>query len=112
MPDWQLAAKKEVSPAQLRQDYVHAHGIGLQALGLLGRALIQEEPHEWHVKLIALKSFDWRKSNPEMVKRAMQHGKLSKTSIAIQLTCNALKHALSLPLTPEEQELEAQMVVS
>ncbi|MGG7873702.1 DNA sulfur modification protein DndB [Klebsiella aerogenes] len=112
MPDWQLAAKKEVSPAQLRQDYVHAHGIGLQALGLLGRALIQEEPHEWNVKLIALKSFDWRKSNPEMVKRAMQHGKLSKTSIAIQLTCNALKHALSLPLTPEEQELEAQMVVS
>jgi len=47
-----------------------------------------------------------------MVKRAMQHGKLSKTGIAIQLTCNALKHALSLPLTPEEQELEAQMVVS
>lgn len=112
MPDWQLAAKKEVSPAQLRQDYVHAHGIGLQALGLLGRSLLAENPDSWQQKIADLKTFDWRKSNPELIKRAMQHGKLSKTSTAIQLTCNALKHALSLPLTPEEQELEAQMVVS
>ncbi|MBU5643396.1 DNA sulfur modification protein DndB, partial [Citrobacter sp. S46_ASV_140] len=112
MPDWQLAARKEVSPAQLRQDYVHAHGIGLQALGLLGRSLIIQEPEQWQQKILKLKSFDWRKSNPEMVKRAMQHGKLSKTGTAIQLTCNALKLALSIPLTPEEQELEAQMVVS
>jgi len=99
-----------VSPAQLRQDYVHAHGIGLQALGLLGRALLTEEPEQWQEKIKELKNFDWRKSNPEMVKRAMQHGKLSKTGTSIQLTCNALKQALSLPLTPEEQELEAQMV--
>ncbi|MDI5449472.1 DNA sulfur modification protein DndB, partial [Salmonella enterica subsp. enterica serovar Cerro] len=34
------------------------------------------------------------------------------TNTAIQLTCNALKTALSIPLTPEEQELEAQMVAS
>jgi DNA sulfur modification protein DndB len=112
MPDWQLAARKEVSPAQLRQDYVHAHGIGLQALGLLGRTLVTESPENWQQKIIDLKTFDWRKSNPELVKRAMQHGKLSKTSTAIQLTCNALKIYLSIPLTPEEQELEAQMVVS
>ncbi|AVJ16083.1 DNA sulfur modification protein DndB [Serratia sp. MYb239] len=111
MPDWQLAARKEVSPAQLRQDYVHAHGIGLQALGLLGRSLLTTYPEQWQQKIIELKTFDWRKSNPDLIKRAMQHGKLSKTSIAIQLTYNALKNALSLPLTLEEQELEAQMVV-
>ncbi|URQ61322.1 DNA sulfur modification protein DndB [Pantoea alhagi] len=110
MPDWQLAAKKEVSPAQLRQEYVHSHGIGLQALGLLGCHLLSEYPEEWQQKLDGLKTFDWRKSNPELAKRAMQHGKLSKTSMAIQLTCNALKISLSIPLTPEEQELEAQMV--
>lgn len=112
MPDWQLAAKKEVSPAQLRQDYVHAHGIGLQALGLLGRSLLTEYPDCWQQKMNELKKFDWRKSNPELVKRAMQHGKLSKSSTSILLTCNALKIALSLPLSNEEQELEAQMVTS
>lgn len=109
MPDWQLAAKKEVSPAQLRKEYVHAHGIGLQALGLLGRSLLAQHPEKWQQKLSVLKSFDWRKSAPEMSQRAMQHGKLSKTSTAIHLTCNALKHAMSLPLSPEEEELEAQV---
>ena len=112
MPDWQLAAKKEVSPVQLRQDYIHAHGIGLQALGQLGYALLTEYPENWLEKIAALKTFNWRRNNPDLIKRAMQHGKLSKTSTAIQLTCNALKITLSLPLTPEEQELEAQMVIS
>ncbi|MDM8752262.1 DNA sulfur modification protein DndB [Morganella morganii] len=110
MPDWQLAAKKEVSPAHLRQEYVHAHGIGLQALGLLGNTLLRDYPDEWQEKLLGLKTFNWKKSNPELIKRAMLHGKLSKSNTAIQLTCNALKSALLLPLTIEEQEIESQLV--
>jgi DNA sulfur modification protein DndB len=112
MPDWQMAARKEVSPAQLRQDYLHAHGIGLHALGMLGRCLITESPDTWQQKLADLKQVDWRKTNPEWLKRAMLHGKLSKSTTAIQLTCNVLKTALSLPLTPEEKQLEAQVVQS
>ncbi len=63
-------------------------------------------------KIATLREFDWRKSSPDLTKRAMQHGKLSKTTASIQLTCNALKIALSLPLSKEEQELEAQMAIS
>ncbi|KMJ46473.1 DNA sulfur modification protein DndB [Xenorhabdus khoisanae] len=111
MPDWKMASNKEVSPAQLRQEYVHAHGIGLHALGLLGRSLLAEYPEQWQEKLAKLKVFDWRKSNPELIKRAMSHGKLSKTTMAIQLTSNALKIALDISLTAEEQQLEAQTVV-
>ncbi|AWH90020.1 DNA sulfur modification protein DndB [Limnobaculum parvum] len=112
MPDWQMAVKKEVSPAHLRQEYLHAHGIGLHALGLLGRSLFAEYPEHWQQQLNLLKEINWRKTNPEWVKRAMLHGKLSKSTTAIQLTCNALKQALMLPLSVEEQQLEAQMVVS
>jgi len=89
---------------------VHAHGIALQALGQLGHCLLANYPEHWPEKIAALKTFNWRRNNPDLIKRAMQHGKLSKTSSAIQLTCNALKTALSIPLTPEEQELETQMV--
>lgn len=110
MPDWQLAARKEVSPAQLRLEYIHAHGIGLHALGQLGRALISQRPTDWQTGLNALNELDWRKTNPIWIKRTMLHGKLSKSSTAIQLTSNALKHALNLQLTAEEQELEEQMV--
>ncbi|WP_421506483.1 DNA sulfur modification protein DndB [Erwinia rhapontici] len=110
MPDWQMAARKEVSPAQLRQDYLHAHGIGLHALGMMGHSLITECPDTWQQQIAHLKHVDWRKTNPEWLKRAMLHGKLSKSTTAIQLTCNVLKNALSLPLTPEEKQLEAQVV--
>jgi DNA sulfur modification protein DndB len=40
----------------------------------------------------------------------MSHGKLSKSTTALQLTCNALKSSLNLPLTPEEKVLEAQVI--
>ena len=105
-----MASRKEVSPAQLRQEYVHAHGVGLQALGMLGRFLISEHPDTWQTDLGKLKTIDWRKTNPEWIRRTMSHGKLSKSTTALQLTCNALKTSLNLPLTPEEKVLEAQVV--
>lgn len=110
MPDWQMAMTKEVSPAHLRQEYVHAHGVGLHALGLLGRSLILEHPETWKSDLTNLRSIDWRKTNPEWLRRTMSHGKLSKSIIAIQLTCNALKNALNLSLTPEERLLEEKVL--
>ena len=110
MPDWQMAIRKEVSPTQLRQEYVHAHGVGLHALGLLGRSLISEHPQTWRQDLSKLKTIDWRKTNPEWLRRTMLHGKMSKSTTAIQLTCNALKTALNLSLTPEEKVLEEQVV--
>lgn len=110
MPDWQMASRKEVSPAQLRQEYVHAHGVGLHALGMMGRSLICEHPETWQDDLAQLKNIDWRKTNPEWLRRTMLHGKLSKSTTAIQLTCNALKQALNLSLTPEEKVLEEQVV--
>lgn len=110
MPDWQMANRKEVSPAQLRQEYVHAHGVGLHALGMMGRSLICEHSETWQDDLEQLKKIDWRKTNPEWLRRTMLHGKLSKSTTAIQLTCNALKQALNLSLTPEEKVLEEQVV--
>ncbi|BBB31494.1 DNA sulfur modification protein DndB [Neptunomonas japonica] len=109
MPDWQLAQSKQMTPSQLRQEFVHAHGVGLHALGLLGKALLCESPDQWQQKLEKLKSVDWRKVNPEWIQRSMQHGKLSKSNTSIQLMCNRLKLQLGLKLTPEEKALEEQL---
>jgi DNA sulfur modification protein DndB len=110
MPDWQMAIKKEVSTMQLRQEYLHAHGVGLHAIGLLGRTLLCERPDSWREDLVKLKSINWRKTNPEWMRRTMPHGKLSKTTVAIHLTCNALKQALNIPLSPEDTVLEQQVI--
>ncbi|GAD03608.1 DNA sulfur modification protein DndB [Agarivorans albus] len=107
--DWQLVIRKEVSPAQLRQEYIHAHGVGLHAIGVLGKHLLCQEPKQWKKKLQLLGKVNWLKTNPEWIKRSMNHGKLSKSNINIQLTANALKIELGLPLTPEEKALEKQL---
>ncbi|WJK28004.1 hypothetical protein QSJ11_04430 [Vibrio parahaemolyticus] len=52
---------------------------------------------------------NWLKTNPDWIKRSMNHGKLSKSTQNIQLTANALKIELGLPLTPEEKALEKQL---
>lgn len=107
--DWQLVIDKEISPAQLRQEYLHAHGVGLHAIGVLGKHLLCQEPKDWKKKLQKLADVDWLKTNPEWIKRSMNHGKLSKSTMNIQLTANALKIELGLPLTPEEKALEKQL---
>jgi len=109
MPDWQMAMSKSVSPAHLRLEYVHAHAVGLHALGLLGRSLIEEKPNTWVSELAKLRNVDWRKTNPEWLRRTMSHGKLSKATAAIRLTCNSLKIAMDLPLSEEEKILEQQL---
>ncbi|MEC6909207.1 DNA sulfur modification protein DndB [Photobacterium piscicola] len=111
-PEWQMILKKELSPSAFRQEYINAHGVGLHALGTLGCALITAQPNDWHETIKKLKNVDWKKSNPLWANRSMQHGKLSKASTNIILTTNALKHALALPLTPDERALENQYITS
>lgn len=109
IPDWQMMLNKQISPAQLRQEFIHAHGVGLQALGLLGKQLLSEHPNDWESRLKTLQSVDWRKANPEWMKRTMNHGRISKSTTNIQLTTNALKMKLDLALTPDEKALEKQL---
>lgn len=109
IPDWQRARAHEVSTAELRQDYIHAHGVTLQALGLAGTALLAAKPKTWRTKLKALKAVDWARANTDVWEgRAMQHGRISKATTSVQLSANLLKMAMGLKLSPEDQTLEAQ----
>ena len=109
IPDWKMVIEKQVSPAHLRQEFIHAHGVGLHAIGSMGKHLLCDHPDEWKNKLQSLSKIDWRKTNPQWVKRSMNLGKLSKSTINIQLTANQLKSEIGLALTPEEKVLEKQI---
>ncbi|ASG03021.1 DNA sulfur modification protein DndB [Vibrio anguillarum] len=109
MPDWQMVLTKQVSPAQLRQEYIHAHGVGLHAIGVMGKYLLCDEPDNWQDKLKLLRNVNWLKTNPEWIQRSMNLGKVSKSTHNILLTANFLKTSLGLPLTPEEKALEKQL---
>lgn len=107
IPEWQLAVRYEISSAELRQNYVHAHAVMLHAMGIAGRALIRDDPDEWPRRLQRLQGLDWSRGNSRIWEgRAMSGGQMSKTRQHVQLTANTLKLVLGLVLTPYELELE------
>lgn len=106
MPDWQLAFDKKIAPAELREQYIHAHGVILQALGNVGSELIPRPQEQWSKILKNIKNIDWRRTNPVWEGRAMHHGRISKARSSVILTGNYIKQQLGIPLTPTEQEHE------
>ena len=106
MPDWLAVRDKKAVPAELREQYVHAHGVALQALGQIGADLIASKPKRWPSTLKKLKKIDWARANDDWEGRAMVHGRISKARTNVILTGNYIKNALGLPLTNVEEEAE------
>ena len=106
VPDWQEALKKNVATSLLREQYIHAYGVMLQAMGYVGAALIARKKKTWRQTLKKLKKIDWSRANIEWEGRAMVNGKLRKNRDNVSLTSSLIKNKLGLPLTEKEQELE------
>lgn len=105
--EWQLFLKKEISAAELRREYIHAHGVVLQALGQAGNTLLQQDPRGWKKRMEGLKKIDWSRGNVELWEgRAMSEGRVSKAKIHIVRTSVVIKEALGVELTEFEQEAE------
>jgi DNA sulfur modification protein DndB len=107
IPEWRQVIDKKVSSSELRRDYVHAHGVLLHALGIMGHSLIHNYPDNWKQKLSLLNEVDWSRSNTSLWEgRAMINGRISKAQMNLLLTTNALKNIFELPFTSEEKRAE------
>jgi len=107
IPEWQMVAKKQVSSAELRREYIHSHNVGLHALGLVGYSLLHQHPDDWEKQLQRLSKIDWSRSNVATWEgRAMIGGQMSKARQNVQLTAIFLKKALGMTLSSEETLLE------
>ena len=108
--EWQLAIDGKVTSAELRQDFIHAHGIALHALGRAGSSLIARYPDAWRNRLSKLDTLDWHRANTTLWEgRALIGGRASKASMNLVLTTNLLKATLGLPLSPSEQQAESAL---
>ena len=109
IPDWGLAVSKDVSCGELRREYIHSHGIALQAIGNAGATLIGEHPDNWPERLMDLRDMDWAKANTKFWEgRALAAGRVSKSLNNVMLTTVAVKQCLGISLTPRELEAEAR----
>lgn len=106
MPDWQLALNKQVAPAELREQYIHAHGVMLQAMGNVGADLITQPVALWKRSLKKLATIDWSRIHEPWTKRSMEHGRISKARANVLLTGNHIKQRLGLPLNAVEEDVE------
>jgi DNA sulfur modification protein DndB len=106
-PSWLAVRDGKTSASEIREGYIHSHGIALQALGVAGNALLTTQPNTWRASLKALQSIDWSRKNAKVWEgRALVGGKVSKSTTNIVLTTNYVKKALELPLTEEEDRVE------
>ena len=94
MPDWQSALNKETSTSDLRDRYIHAHGVMLHAMGHVGNELVTNKPKSWHKSLSVLRKINWARENSEWEGRAMIHGRISKANTNIILTGNLYKNTI------------------
>lgn len=109
MPDWKLAAKREIATFELRRDYVHAHGLAMQVLGKIGAEIISTPEKDYKTELKKLASIDWRRGNKALWEgRAMIAGKISKSHTCVILTTNLLKKEFGLALTADEMRVEKE----
>ncbi len=109
IPDWRRAKAREVSPAELRRTYVHAHAIALASLARAGKCLIKARTRSWKRRLLPLRTLDWARSNTLLWEgRAMIAGRISKTNVSVVLAGNVIKKQLDLPLDADERSIEAR----
>ncbi len=106
-PEWALVRERKMSAGEVRRDFIHSHGIVLQALGIIGNKLIRENGSDWKARLNSLQRIDWTRANSKLWEgRAMIGGRVSKAGHNVSLTTNAIKHALKMELSPEENRVE------
>lgn len=110
MPDWQIALNKKVTTSELREQYIHAHGVMLQAMGNIGADLLSLDESSWKKTLKKLKKINWSRVDGPWGDRSMENGRISKTRTKVLLTGNYIKKELGIPLSPVEEEAEQSFI--
>jgi DNA sulfur modification protein DndB len=106
-PEWRLVIDNKMTAGEVRRDFIHSHGIVLQALGKIGNVLLRGNSTGWKAKIKRLKTINWSRSNSaDWEGRAMIGGRVSKAEQNVVLAGNLIKQRLGLTLTPEEKRVE------
>ena len=108
MHDWIRAKNKQALTYELREQYIHAHGVMLQALGNIGADMLSEHDTNWKKHLTGLSKIDWSRQNVDWEGRALVHGRVSKARTNVLLTGNYIKQHLGIPLKKVEEKLEKE----
>jgi DNA sulfur modification protein DndB len=95
MPDWLAVARREASPADLRREMVHAHGVALEAIAMAGARAMIDAPQDWAEMLVGLRDIDWSRANLALWEgRALVGGKINRSRTSVVLTAELISRSL------------------
>jgi DNA sulfur modification protein DndB len=108
IPEWQAALRHEIKTSELRERYVHAHGVVLHALAIVGQ-MVTQQSERWEADLRGIDQIDWLRSNSKWHGSAIVQGKMSKSNESVTMTAIILKQELGLPLNSYEIALQSRL---
>ena len=107
-PAWSQVRDNRLPASEVREGYIHSHGIALQAIAKAGNTLLKQHPKDWKKRLGVIGKIDWSRHNAKTWEgRALIGGRVSKMTTNVALTTNVVKKALALPLDDEQQRVES-----
>lgn len=94
--EWQAVFNKELTPKDLRINYIVGHSVLVESLGEVGKQLKEQYPDCWQEKLKLLRLIDWSRSNTQdWLGRAFNaNGRIQKTNQNIYATANRIKELI------------------
>ncbi len=107
--DWSQVRDLKVTAGEIRREFVHSHGVLLQAFGRVGAALsVGDKPG--YQELSKLKKINWSRSNGrDWEGRVMIGGRLSKATNSVVLASAFIKKNIGIELSPDERKAEAAL---
>ncbi len=104
IPEWNLLSEKKVSPAELRQNFVHAHTNVLNALGMIGHILTTAYPDAWKQKLRGLQKVRWERDDEIWEGKLVIDGRMLKTNLGIKKASDVILVSCGVNKTLDEFE--------
>ena len=108
---WNELSNHEISKVDLRENYIVAQGVVIQALSVIGLYFYQHRKIQMNKYLKKLSKIDWKRSASHWKLRVIRtDGKIMTSNKAINLTANEIKKEIGLELTEDGQRKEVQFL--
>ena len=90
VPQWHAVQAGELASSSVRAEFVHCHAAMLQAIGMLGNALLAEPDSQWRERVRRLSTVDFSRENPAWSGNVVIGGKVSKHRQSVKIAFGKL----------------------
>ena len=109
IPEWQLLIQGKTNSSELRKSFVHTNTNCLNAIGIAGQIIIEQNPDSWKDVLKNLKKIDWSRESSDWEKRLILNGQMQKHSAGIDLAANVILQKCGISLSEDRQKIEDKL---